>query len=176
MQNLPSPEHCASLASFDHHGDATVMMWNALIGLMYGIGANPREISNLLWRDSVRTDNGRWTLTFRGRRGARTVPVLTWSAERLTEYAVAMEPLRPTDRIFTRARAEIGGALVVKELHRRSSVIGLSPAALPTTIHRACIRDLIAAGMALEYVADLIGAKDLAHFGKLVKSLFRITD
>ena len=102
--------------------------------------------------------------------------MLTWSAERLTEYAVAMEPLRPTDRIFTRARAVIGGALVIKELHRRSSVIGLSPAASPRTIHRACIRDLIAAGMALEDVADLIGAKDLVHFGKLVKSLFRITD
>src|ERR1700754_4766821 len=159
MESLPSPENCASLASLDHNGDASVIMWNALIGLMYGIGANPGEISNLLWRDSVRTDNGRWTLTFRGRRGARTVPLLTWSAERLTEHAVAMQPLRPTDRIFTRARAEIRSALIIKELQRRSSVIGLSPAASPTTIHRACIRDLIAAGMALENVADLIGAK-----------------
>jgi site-specific recombinase XerC len=176
MQNLPSPEDCASLASFDHHGDVTVMMWNALIGLMYGIGPNPQETSNLQWKDGVRTDNGGWTLTFRGRRSARTVPVLTWSAERMTEYAVAMEPLRPADRIFTRAGAPVGGALIVKEFRRRSSVIGLSPAALPSTIRRACIRDLIAAGMPLEKVADLIGAKDLAHFGKLVKTLFPVTN
>ena len=152
----------------------TILMWNALIGLMYGIGASPKEMSNLLWRHRVQTEDGRWTLAFGGR-GVRTVPVLGWSADRLTEYAEAMEPLRPADRIFTSAGTSIG-VLVIKELRRRSKMIGVAPVPTPTTIRRACIRDLFANGMALEEVADLVGAKDLPNFVKLVKSLFPITD
>ena len=116
---------------------------------------------------SIASDDDRWTLTFGGR-GVRTVPVLGWSAGRLTAYAEAMEPLRPADRIFTRASAPIGGALVIKELCRRSKVIGLSPVATPTTIRHACIRDLIDAGMAVctenpIRVADVMESPKLAE-------------
>jgi integrase len=170
MQILPSSADCEALASFESEDDRTTAMWNAAVALMYSVGARITELSKIRWSDANRQKTGQWRISLRGG-GARTVPVLTWSSDRLRRYEELVQPARTDEMMFQLENARFDRAAST-EVRRRSLVLGISPVATPTSIRKACIHDLIQAGAALEDVADLVGAKRLDHFDIFVKSLF----
>ncbi|MDN4982170.1 hypothetical protein QY049_02890 [Bradyrhizobium sp. WYCCWR 13022] len=148
-------------------------MWNAVVALIYSIGAMPSELANLRWKDADRPKVGQWVLTLHGK-AARPVPVLVWSSDRLRTYESLSQPI--AEGLMFPSDQQRFAKLASSEIRRRSHILGLRPTATPRAIRSACIRDLIRAGATLEDVADLVGSKGLNDFGRFVNSLFPPTD
>ena len=174
MRILPSSADCEALASFGPEDDREAAMWNAIVALVYSVGAMPSELANARWKDADRPKVGQWALTLRGK-AARQVPVLTWSSDRLREYERLSQPYLTDELMFPSDKKRFVD-VASSEIRRRSRILGITPTATPTTIRRACVRDLIRAGATLEDVADLLGVKRLDAFNWFVKSLFLPTD
>jgi integrase len=174
MRILPSSADCEALASFGPEDDREVAMWNAIVALIYSVGAMPSELAKVRWSDADRPTVGQWVLTLGGQ-AARRVPVLTWSSDRLRQYERLSRPNRADGLMFPSDKKRFVD-VASAEVRRRSGILGIFPTATPTTIRRACVRDLIQAGATLESVADLLGVKRLDAFNRFVKSLFPPAD
>ncbi|WP_262048118.1 site-specific integrase [Bradyrhizobium sp. Bra78] len=148
-------------------------MWNAVVALIYSIGAMPSELANLRWKDADRSKVGQWLVTLQGK-AARQVPVLVWSSDRLRKYESLSRPT--AEGLMFSSDQHRFAKLALAEIRRRSLILGLRPTATPSAIRRACVRDLIQRGATLEDVADLLGFKGLKEFNRFVKSLFPQTD
>ncbi|QDP26162.1 tyrosine-type recombinase/integrase [Bradyrhizobium cosmicum] len=174
MRILPSSADCEALASFEPEDDREAAMWNAIVALIYSVGAMPSELAKVRWKDADRPKVGQWVLRLEGQ-AARQVPVLGWSSDRLRTYERLCRPIPEAGLMFPSDKKRFVD-VASSEIRRRSRILGISPTATPTTIRRACVRDLIRAGATLEDVADLLGVKRLDAFNRFVKSLFPPTD
>jgi integrase len=173
MRHVLTSENCRLLATFPADGDRRILLWNAFIATMYGTGALPFELLALRWGDLSRDADGLTTLHFE-RRVARTVPLIRWSSQLLTEYGDSCAPVQAEAPMFARGNKPLAYSDVQWELERRSKVLGLAQSATTTDIRRACVRDLLNDGMKAEDICDLLGLKDPNRVTLMVESLHDI--